>query len=219
MTLPFLLFSLAWIAPTALSTYMLELTPGTRECFYTKLPGRATIVSGNYDIIDDDIPGDYLSVTLQNTLAEDGKRLWHNEPGSTEGIFSLTVDRGLRLAFCFEFREISDDETETIVEQLLIGWNIRVHAIPRELPDGESGPDTERARRLLEKAVNIEMDWSNLMDHFAFLRSREAVHMKLTSDILNRIMGWTLVEAFVVMAMAFLQVMYWKKFFEQRRYL
>lgn len=172
--------------------------------------------SGNYDIIDDDIPGDFLTVTLENTKADDGK-LWHNEPGATEGIFSLTVDRGLRLAFCFEFREVTDDETE--IEQLLVGWNIRVHAIPRELPKDESGPDTERAMKLLEKAVSIEMDWSNLMDHFAFLRSREAVHMKLTTDILNRIMGWTLAEAFVVVAMAFAQVMYWKKFFEQRRYL
>lgn len=159
-----------------------------------------------------------MTVTLQQTTNDGHKTVWQNEPGATEGIFGLTVDRGLRLAFCFEFRELTDED-ETDTAELFIGWNIRVHAIPRELPDGESGPDTERARKLLEKAVNIEMDWSNLMDHFAFLRSREAVHMKLTTDILNRIMGWTLVEAFVVVLMAFAQVMYWKKFFEQRRYL
>lgn len=195
------------------------------SCCYSYVKNTHTH-SGNYDIIDDDIPGDFLTVTLSNamnTKADQGNSqqqepLWQNEAGLTEGVFGLTVDRGLRLSLCFEFRDVSDDE-EQQQEQLFIGWNIRVHAIPRELPEGESGPDTERAMKLLEKAVGIEMDWSNLMDHFAFLRSREAVHMKLTADILNRIMGWTLVEAFVVVVMAFAQVMYWKKFFEQRRYL
>jgi hypothetical protein len=41
----------------------------------------------------------------------------------------------------------------------------------------------------------------------------------LTNEILARIMGWTVVEACVVIAMAVAQVMYWRKFFEQRRYL
>ena len=100
-----------------------------------------------------------------------------------------------------------------------MGFNVRVHAIPRSLPDDENGPDMERALRVTEAAVSIETDWSNLMDHFEFLRSREQVHMRLTNEIMSRIMGWTLIEAFVVVVMAVLQVMYWRKFFEQRRYL
>jgi hypothetical protein len=57
------------------------------------------------------------------------------------------------------------------------------------------------------------------VDHFDFLRNREAQHQVLTSQILSRVMGWTLLEAGLVVAMALGQVMYWKKFFEQRRYL
>jgi hypothetical protein len=65
----------------------------------------------------------------------------------------------------------------------------------------------------------INSDWQNLVDHFDFLRNREAQHHVLTSQILSRVMGWTLLEAGLVVCMALGQVMYWKKFFEQRRYL
>lgn len=65
----------------------------------------------------------------------------------------------------------------------------------------------------------INNDWENLVDHFDFLRNRESQHQVLTSQILRRVMGWTLFEAGLVICMALGQVMYWKKFFEQRRYL
>jgi hypothetical protein len=61
--------------------------------------------------------------------------------------------------------------------------------------------------------------FQNLLDHFDFMRNREAVHVQLTNQINDRVMGWTIIEAILVITMAFAQVWYWKAFFERRRYL
>jgi hypothetical protein len=58
-----------------------------------------------------------------------------------------------------------------------------------------------------------------LQDHYDFLRTRESINEALTDAIMSRVMGWTIAEACLVVFMAIAQVMYWRKFFEQRRYL
>jgi len=162
-------------------------------------------------------------------------KVWESQGGAREGTFSVTMKPNQRLELCLgnQWNEDADNEDaagaggdeaanqakSNNIENIRVGLNFRVHAIPRSLPAGVDGPDTEKATRITSKAVGIETDWSNLMDHFAFLRSREAVHLRLTQEILDRILGWTIIEAVVVVCMATGQVLYWRKFFEQRRYL
>lgn len=180
-----------------------------------------TVLSGNYDIITEDIEGDMVQVWLENqSTPAHTTKLWKSGEDDSEGIFGMTVEPNQRLALCFqaEWHEAEDDEVATI-SVVEIGFGLQVHPMPRTLPDEETGPDAQRALDLIQSAISVETDWSNLMDHFSFLRSREATHIKLTNEILDRIMGWTIVEAFVVIFMAVAQVLYWKKFFEQKRYL
>ena len=162
-----------------------------------------------------------LKVWLENQSISPTKKLWKSSEEESEAIFSVTVmEPNQRLALCFraEWDQAGDDYVASIRE-VEIGFGLQVHPMPRTLPDEENGPDAQRALDLIQSAISVETDWSNLMDHFSFLRSREATHIKLTSEILDRIMGWTIVEAFVVIFMAVGQVLYWKKFFEQKRYL
>jgi emp24/gp25L/p24 family/GOLD len=103
---------------------------------------------------------------------------------------------------------------------LPVGFYVRMSpAAPRSLPDTVAGPDAERALRVIDSAVVIQNNWYDLQNHFDFLRQREAVHTHMTSQILNRVMTWTVIEAVLVVGMAVAQVLYWRKFFEQRRYL
>merc|ERR1711971_853861 len=92
-----------------------------------------------------------------------------------------------------------------------------VHGARTDPRAGEEGPDAERALDLLDEAEEIHDDWRNLLDHFDFLRNREAVHMKVTNQIENRVMFWSLIEAGLVVSMSVGQVLYWRRFFEQRR--
>jgi len=115
-------------------------------------------------------------------------------------------------------KDIDDDEVED--EGLPVGFNLYVRStLERTLPEGEGGPDAKRALQLVQDSIDIVAQWRTLLDHFDFLRNREAQHNILTSQILSRVMSWTILEAILVVTMAVAQVMYWKRFFEQRRYL
>jgi len=180
------------------------------------MPVSRFVISGNFDLFEDEYEGDYIRAWLRDKSKR--TKLWESERGEPEDTFSLTVDAGLSLEFCIEWEETAQKDDD-YPEEAEVGFHIRVHGIPRSLPSDQDGPDMERALHIAEAAVSIETEWSNLMDHFEFLRSREASHLKITNEIMGRIMGWALIEAFVVILMAVCQVMYWRKFFEQRRYL
>jgi len=146
-------------------------------------------------------------------------QLWKSDKGEKEEAFSVEVAGKKHLEFCMELlRNLDDDEVEE--EGLDVGFNIYVRStVDRTLPEGEGGPDAQRALELVHDSMEIVSQWRTLLDHFDFLRNREAINEKLTSQIMSRVMGWTVLEAVVVTTMATAQVMYWKRFFEQRRYL
>lgn len=168
--------------------------------------------------------GEFISAWLHNRLSKtaEGSKLWQNSEGTDEGRFSVTMEPNQKLELCFSGLwddAKAEEEDKEVPESVRVGFNIRVHPIPRTLPEGEKGPDLEKALRITERAVSIETAWNDLTDHFEFLRSREVVHLKLSSAILDRLMWWTILEACVMVTMAVCQVLYWRKFFEQRRYL
>lgn len=149
--------------------------------------------------------------------------MWRSQPDESAEEFDVQVEGAQRYRLCFETSEDEnkkEDDESNGENTLRLGFNVRVKsAVERALPDTELGPETIRALELLEAATATEQKWQNLQDHFDFARSREAFHTKLTSQIHNRVMGWTIIEAVLVVTMAVGQVCYWKSFFEQRRYL
>lgn len=153
--------------------------------------------------------------------------MWRSQETVSEEVFEVQVEGGQRYRLCFETTKTVDneedknpEEDDSIPYNLQLGFNIRVRpAAQRALPDEELGPDATRALDLLEAASGTEQQWQNLIDHYDFLRNREAVHRQLTEQINDRVMGWTIIEAVLVITMAVGQVWYWKSFFEQRRYL
>ena len=162
-----------------------------------------------------------VNVYLENISTSNRVYLWKSTGDSSEDTFGLTMDPDQRIQLCFEsqWTQDQDDDEAAYLSSVEVGFGLRIHPMPRSLPNEEIGPDAERALKVIEAAINVETDWDNLIDHFSFLRSREATYLRLTDEILGRIMGWTIVEAVVVVLMAVCQVLYWRKFFEQKRYL
>lgn len=117
--------------------------------------------------------------------------------------------------------DVEDDEAYSI-EPITVGFNVRIEntvETVQTLPEGEVGPNAKRAIELMTSISVIERNWKNLMDHFDFLRNREATHIRLSEQINQRVIHWSIVEALLVVGMSIGQVLYWRKFFEQRRYL
>lgn len=174
--------------------------------------------SGNYDLLNDEADEDILEVTLE-LASEPHTVLWKSDKEESEETFSISVKGSTHCEMCFYLDDKVDDD-KVNNGGLPIGFNLRVHpAVERTLPEGEVGPDARRAIELVQQVDDIVVSWQTLLDHFDFLRNREAQHTVLTSQILSRVMSWTVIEAILVIGMAVGQVLYWRKFFEQRRYL
>ena len=169
--------------------------------------------------MDDEASNDIISVWLekQKSDSRDVTTVWKSHYDEDEDSFSLSVDPDGKFALCFQIYDSADDDSEETSYR--VGFNLRVTPAPRTLEEEVQGPDAERALALVQGAVFLENDWKNFMDHFDYLRSREASHTSLMHQIRDRVLGWTVVEAILVITMAVVQILYWRRFFETRRYL
>ena len=170
--------------------------------------------SGSFEVLHDDVDTYELGVSVVNL--DTGEYMHEVPTGTQEGDFKLEhIKASSKFSICFSNNARTDDEDN----EFDVGFNIRFHNPARSLEDGVSGPDAERASQLVDKAWEIGQDWDTLQDHFEFLRNREAIHFGMNNQIMTRLKHWTYLEALLVIIMATGQVMYWKKFFEKRRYL
>merc|ERR1719410_780253 len=101
-----------------------------------------------------------------------------------------------------------------------VGFSVRVVPIQRDAPEeGKEGPGDESTVRLIEMSSEL-LNWiESLGDHHDYMRHRESVHRDLAEATFRRVIRWTLLEALVLVLVSSGQVVYLKKFFEQRRYL
>mmetsp|Transcript_35399 Transcript_35399/g.85663 ORF Transcript_35399/g.85663 Transcript_35399/m.85663 type:complete len:301 (-) Transcript_35399:735-1637(-) len=203
------------------ASYTIEVGPNSEECFIVRTPatmpkGAPSVLIGSFECLEDDVETKELSVTL--TDLDNGENVYESPAGSLEGDFRLenVLNGPDRYSFCFQnnYEKGADDDEYSFD----VGFNIRVHTPPRALEE-EEGPDNERATKLIEKAGRIHEDWDVLRDHFDFLRNREAIHKKMNDQIMSRLTRWNTIEALLVVAIATAQIMYFRAFFEKRRYL
>jgi len=199
------------------ASYAISIDPGSEECYIFLTPsdvGSTSTISGSFEVLHDDVDSYELAVKIANL---DTHESMHEVPsGTQEGDFKLEhLKASSKFSICFQ-NQASPDDDENDFD---VGFNVRFHEPVRTLDDGESGPDGERASQLIEKASEVHQDWEILQDHFEFLRNREGIHYSMNDEIMTRLTRWTEIEALLVIIMAVGQVMYWKKFFEKRRYL
>mmetsp|Transcript_35007 Transcript_35007/g.39091 ORF Transcript_35007/g.39091 Transcript_35007/m.39091 type:complete len:229 (+) Transcript_35007:88-774(+) len=200
------------------ASYAISIEPDDEECYIFMTPtdvGFTTIITGSYEVLNDDVDSYELAVKVSKL--DNGESLYESPAGIQEGDFTLeNIQSSSKFSICFQNNADNDD----VENEFDVGFNVRFDKRPtRTLDDKVSGPDGERASQLIDKAAKIHQNWNTLQDHFDFLRNREGIHYHMNEEIMNRLSRWTYIEAFLVIAMSVGQVMYWKKFFEKRRYL
>ena len=164
--------------------------------------------------------GSYITAWITKVAGHRGvgQTLWHSEEEDHEEDFNIPVDAVGKYELCFELE--TDPNNDEYPETYTVGFDLRLEPVAtRALDEDEKGPDTQQALEIIKSAQSVETSWLNLVDHYVYLRNREALAVQLSQQIQNRVMGWTVLEAVLVILMAVGQVMYWKKFFETRRYL
>lgn len=173
--------------------------------------------SGNFDCLDDDLEAGVVGVTLYD---EKSTPVWQSYMGATEGSFSVYGSG--RFELCIQNGRIGSDDKfypkDGIARE--VGFAIRVASqSQRGMEGGKAGPDDRLTSHLLEQSAKLMDGLHTMMDHQEYMRGRENKHSVLTEMTFNRVVQWTVLEAIVLALIACGQVLYLKKFFEQRRYL
>mmetsp|Transcript_90170 Transcript_90170/g.135169 ORF Transcript_90170/g.135169 Transcript_90170/m.135169 type:complete len:224 (-) Transcript_90170:111-782(-) len=198
------------------ASYGVTIEPKETECFDFRTPAdRTSVVTGSFEVFDDDMDEGKLDVTI--TKESNGETIYRAPRDDLEGSFELkNLEESTRIQICFRNLYKPENGYDNSFD---LGFAVRVSKPPRALEDGLIGPDTERAMKLVDKAAEIHKDWELMKDHQVFTRNREAIHEEMSAKILANLNRWTFTEAFLVIGMAVAQIMYWKRFFETKRYL
>mmetsp|Transcript_52634 Transcript_52634/g.63371 ORF Transcript_52634/g.63371 Transcript_52634/m.63371 type:complete len:225 (-) Transcript_52634:138-812(-) len=200
------------------ASFSINVKSGEEECIAVRPPKeQRAFINGNFDCLDDNIPPDPIAVTLYK---EEGMiTAWKSVPGASEGTFAMLATG--RHLLCIRNGPDSGDDMSPMGDGLdrRVGFSIRVVPLQRGRNTEEAGPDDEKTAKLIELTNVLTEGLETMMDHQAYLRNREAVHRDLTEMTFQRVVRWTILEAVVLVAVAGGQVIYLRKFFEQRRYL
>lgn len=184
-----------------------NVKPNQKECFYlTAAP--ETPCFGSFEILSEDPTS--LSITvrgpppLQKYLHESKYSGQHAiDKHETEGSFSFTADLEGDYGLCFEnSQEISSDDQ-------LIAFNFRCVEISGDI-------DYEFAS-MQSELFELQRGLSFLKDHQSFMNQREDRHKAILESTNFKVLGWTILEALILIGMALWQVAYISKFFETKR--
>ena len=172
--------------------------------------------SGNFDCLDDDLSSDPIGVSLYN---EQKTPVWQSKSGTSEGSFSIHGSG--RYELCIQNGSIGSDDTYAKQDGIAreVGFALRVIPPPRGLEGEEAGPDDQLTANLLKMSSKLLTGLHTMSDHQEYMRERENKHRILAGLTFHRVMQWTILEAIILILIAFVQVLYLRKFFEQRRYL
>ncbi len=171
--------------------------------------------SGDFELLDEWKSSKALVVRIFSFATH--KMVWNSKPGAWEDDFSIHGQGKYHLCFSNGFVSHPTDQTSGQNDQLerTVGFAIRVQPLKKyDLNKEKPGPLTERASQLLEASEGMQHQLNVLLDHIEYMKTRERNHESLTTQIQNRILNWTIVHSTALVIMAFIQVIIWRRHFE-----
>jgi len=201
-----ILFTLFCLCVKVLS-YSVDILPGGKECFIV-LANEGVPVTGSFEVIHPDAK--YISVNVTNSHGfihysqvpkkEDAE----DKEDPSEGFFSFDAEVPGEHKFCIS--NGNDNDNDGIPR--LIAFNFRAS------PEGEQ--DYQFAG-LQSEIGDLKEGLELLRDHQSYMNQREDVHKETLESINTKVLCWTILEAFILVAMAIWQIMYIRSFFETKR--
>ena len=144
--------------------------------------------------------------------------VWNSKPGVWEDDFSIHGHGKYHLCFSNGFVLHPTDPTSGKNDRLerTVGFAVRVEPLKKFSLNNEDkpGPMTKRASQLLESSEGMQHQLNILLDHIEYMKTREQTHEYLSSQTQDRILNWTIVHSISLVIMAIVQVIFWRRHFE-----
>ena len=200
------------------AAYILNVPAKDEECLYVSAPKNAGTFFGNYDFLDDSSKAiDVVSVVIMD--ANNHRILHRSRRGSNEGNFKVEVNPGQKLHMCVQNGIWSAGKRKTPQNRPHDGQERTVGLTFSFEPKNPAEELLNQNGRLVAATRGLIRELGRLKDHYTYMRAREAMHRETVEGTFSRLMNWTLLEGATVVSVAFGQIMYLRRFFEQRRYI
>ena len=191
------------------------------ECFIVRAHSqRASTLSGNFDVLDDTLPADPISIVIMDTTSE---RMRYRSPRlATEGTFKLHLEAKQRMAICVQngIRRLRNTsrggrQEDKHIDDLerTVGLEFRVEARNEHLELNES------TKKLFTGAQSLNQNLGSLRSHFSYMKAREGKHRQVAETTFSQLMTWCVLEAASVVFIALAQIYYFRRFLETKRYM
>lgn len=190
--------------------YSVEINPGEKECFSVAATSGMPC-SGSFEVLEENPkpivvtvngPAPHIKTYFESKFNGEGSLTEEQSEGTfsfdaeTEGDYSICISNG------------SENENDGLVRT--VAFNLRT-VVTGERDYQYNGLESE----LDEMKQGLDF----LIDHQSFMNQREDNHRKHLESMNRRILFWTIIEAIILVALAFWQVVYISNFFETKRRL
>ena len=218
--LSFLLLLSQHLQPCS-GSFVLTVPPLEEECFIIRAHSqRASILTGNFDVLDDTLPADPVSVVIMDTSND---RMRYRSPRlATEGTFKVNLDAKQRMAICVQngIRRLRTPSRGTVKDQKHIDdldRNVGLEFLVE--PRNEHVELKNANSKLMDAATGLRQKLRDLRSHHVYMKSREGKHRRIAEKTFSQLLVWCLMEAVIIILIAVGQIMYFRRFLEKRRYM
>jgi hypothetical protein len=188
-----------------LNSLSVNIKPGQSECFLlTTTP--ETPCFGSFEILSSE--PEPLSILVRgphplNKLVHESRYRGDGaiDKHETEGSFSFTADLEGDYSLCIHNEEPSQEK--------VVAFNFRCVEIAGDI-------DYEFAS-MQSELFDLQRGLNFLKDHQSFMNQREDRHRAILESTNFKVLGWTILEAIILIGMALWQIAYISKFFETKR--
>lgn len=201
------------------AAYIVDVPAHDEECFLLASPGLAGgTLHGNFDHLSDDKSNEPVSVVILD--AEKETVLFRSRRRASEGIFRITLKPEQRVNLCMQNGLItagrgkrSKSTRKHDGEPRVIGFEYSVEAIDENQKVHSQNEKNEKAAKELNRGL------LNLVNHHQYMRVREGEHREVVESTFSQLMWWVIFEGIIVIAIAAIQILYFRNFLERRRYM
>ena len=211
--------SLAILPQFGHAAYVVSVPPHDEECFVISSPGAAGgTLRGNFDHLSDEKSSEPVSVVIIDDKEE--HVLFRSRRRASEGIFQISLKPDQKVNLCLQNGIVTAGRGRKTKsarahdgEDRVIGFEFSVQ-VKNENKEVHSQNGKNEAA-----AFELHRGLLNLVNHHQYMRVREGQHREIVEKTFGQLMWWVIIEGILVVAIAGVQILYFKNFLERRRYM
>jgi len=231
------------------SSLSIAIEARKEKCVAINLPEGGSHLSGSYDMLDDDLPATPLTVALfdshdnvvyQNRVGVPGGHFsirdsygrHHFCIGNGRGHYFVETDvqRSEKDNEQFEpYMDHHKDDDSVDVQNRdgktrHVGFTIRVTSnaetrLKKRNKEQVEGPTADLLTEVTQLSLELVDQLDAMLDHEEYMKDRDNVHKDFLDSTVSLLFKWTMVEAVALITISVGQVLYFRKYFESRRYI